>query len=211
MKLFASTIRLARFFTALGLLLLIGSPLSANAGDVPDSSSTAPCGELRLIGDIAYIYNRSNFSFDVKFTTEAVGTGPFNYNAVNAGAVKYLTSDASGLNVWRDTGEGDYRTHKFYNVPVPMNGTVAIAYCAASSRGVDVIKGQVSLTAYLNDTPYPISERNITFKNEDLVRITNQVKLHISTENTGNRTEPNIFVHNGDLIVCAHGIFCGLQ
>ena len=140
MNISASIYSRSKKLAALVLVLSAVFSGTASAADIEESDPSAPCGELHLIGKENYIYNPSNFLFIVKFTTESI-------SFVNAGAVKYFERDAKGTGFWRDTGAGDYRRKKTYNIPVKSHDTATIAYCAADSGGNPYISGEVSFSA----------------------------------------------------------------
>ena len=131
------------------LLLLGCSSLTAFAGDLPAND---PCGDLFKMGNIARIYNQSDFDWIVSFKTEA-------FKFTNAGAVKYLDND-----VWKDSGTGDYRSYKTYDIPVPKHENVKIAYCGTRNYlSQEEIQGKISFKAtdrfYTNGIP----EGNVSF------------------------------------------------
>ena len=146
----------------LALSLSAGFLKSASANDIPASDAAAPCGELHLVGKKSYIHNESNFSFNVQFRTEATTYGLFK-RSLNAGAVKYLETDANGNGVWRDTGTGHYRSAKTYTVPVRSKSVVTIAYCASRVPNISYILGDVSFTADSDEPQHPIPDGYVSF------------------------------------------------
>lgn len=149
----------------LALTLSAGFLSSARADDIPASDPTAPCGELHLIGQQSYIYNRSVFTFNVQFQTSAgIYEGFWLNRSINAGAVKYLDNDAHGDGVWRDTGRGDYRSVKTYTIPAKPNSVVTIAYCGSRVPNVSNIIGKVLFTANPDEPVHPIPDGYVNFQ-----------------------------------------------
>lgn len=153
MKLFTPVFPQSKKLAAPLLLVMAVWSGAASAEEfMADDEPTAPCGELRQIGDGGYIYNLSNYSYKVKFMTKATRKA---FRHTNAGVVKYLKVDADGNGVWVDTGFGDYRSSKTYTVPVRGRQAVIIAYCADVSRGDPYIQGIVSFDPDPAEGPHP--------------------------------------------------------
>jgi hypothetical protein len=129
----------------LSLLSCLSTPALAETY-LPEND---PCGELHLVGgDIATIYNNSNYQWNVVFTTRAENDQYL--VRINAGAVKYLNNGW-----WVDGGEGDYTNSKTYRIPVPPNSNVDIAYCASGSDtlGFGIIQGSVAFETLIAYVP----------------------------------------------------------
>ena len=175
------------------LLLLGCCSLPAFAEDLPLAD---PCGELHKIGNTALIYNPSNFNWIVSFKTEL-------YKNTNAGAVKYLDSG-----IWKDTGTGDYRSYKTYDIPVPKHENVRIAYCGSNTNGNEAkIQGIVSFKAtdrfYANGIP----QGNVFFKSRYSVRTPKFDNPGTTSFVSYNRIETGELV-DGNITICPNDAQC---
>jgi hypothetical protein len=125
--------------------LLLLNCLSTSAWAVGYLPENNPCGELHWAGAAkATIDNKSNYPWNVVFTTHSTDLG---YFSINAGAVKYLNNGW-----WLDVGEGN-SSMKTYKIPVPANSSVDIAYCTSYSGGDYVIRGNVAFETSIAYVP----------------------------------------------------------
>lgn len=169
MKLFELVLPQSKKLAAPLLLLMAVVTGAASADEyMVDTDPTAPCGVLHQIGRESVIYNLSNYSYGVKFTTKATSLGRLKATHVNAGVVKYLALDADGNGVWVDTGLGDYHSSKTYTIPARAKQSVTISYCADQTiLNTPLIEGVVSFDPDPAEGPHPGPVGDVVFRGED--------------------------------------------
>ena len=155
-----------------------------------------PCGELHKMGHTAKIYNPSDFDWTVRFTTEA-------FNLTNAGAVKYLDNG-----VWQDTGTGDYRRFKTYDIPVPKHDNVEIVYCGSNTnRNPEKIQGTVSFQPTERFYANHIPQGNIYFRAMGLRNTPKFQNSGTTSFVNYNRTDTGELV-DGNITICPNDAQC---
>lgn len=200
----------SKILAALALPFLTGFALHASAGDIPQDDSHAPCGSMTQIGEQKFIYNNSNYSFDVIFDSKTYKKKFWLVRYVEAGAIKYLEVDANGQGIWRDTGVGDSKTRKIYTVPVANNAKVRIAYCGNKSLGEAYIDGTVSFRSMESDGEHNSPQETVPFsgfltsKSNDFVGFNSPDTTPFVSYNK----QPSGRDEYGSLVICPKDSYC---
>jgi len=182
-------------FVAL-LLLNILSP-HASAGNIPEDQGA--CGTLTTMGQHTYIYNNSQYSWNVVFKTYRINEMFVAH--VNAGAVKYLNDGW-----WVDSGVGLFGGNKIYTVPVGPGESVPIAYCADRSGDSVRINGVViihNLTGADNAHGSPAG--SVEFTGTNSTPIFNNIG---PTPYVAYNKNLNGVFENGSLTICPNDSTC---
>ena len=208
MNIFSALKSPSKILAALALPLLAGFALHASAGDIPASDPTAPCGVLKQIGKNAAIYNKSNFTFKVRFEAEAVKS--FIFPTVNAAAIKYLDYDENNQGIWKDTGEGDYRSVKKYTVPVSPDSVTQIAYCV-DTRNQELIKGKFYFESDPSEGEHNMPNSGVDFYTSGKVVVL--YSSHLFTPYLTPFVRYNVEAglgsrENGSMVICPKDRFC---
>ena len=212
MKTSTSMTSLSKILAVLALPFLAGFALHASAGDIAQGDPHAPCGTLAQIGEQKFIYNNSNYSFNVIFETKFYKKNKIS-RFINAGAVKYLEVDANGQGVWRDTGVGDPKTTKAYTVPVANNSKVRITYCADSSMLEAYIDGTVFFQSIESDGEHNSPQGAVPFYGAAYSRSHQSVAFTSDgvTPFVSYNTQPSGNAEDGSLTICPKDIYCTVE
>ena len=217
MKILTSFNSLKKILAALALPFFAGVSAHANAGDIPQEDPSAPCGTLHQVGSDKFIYNHSNFFFNVRFETNSLIPPHSNrHRSVNAGAIKYLALDTHGQGIWHDTGLGNYHSTKSYVIPVANNEMVRIAYCADTSLDSAFIEGTVFFDKIESDGEHNGPQGNVRFSGHAGNGSANN--NIIAFESDGSTTpfiyynaQPSGNVSSGSLTICPKDSYCTIE